>query len=310
MRHSGVRGVAAALLFSRAAFALSLWTSADAIPAGVPEACRKALARDIACGDSLVTAAQALSGRALGRGAAARYCTQACHDSLQAFRAEVEQHCGDAAHRMFPNSSLEQSGAVLASGLLWAYSLTCIRDSSGFCLEELYNGTREACSQCALQYGTVMAGSPWGQGAVSRESFSSLLSSCGSDPTSYSIPPPQASSPHGSPSLSAPDAGMHEPADAAGGRAGTKAASPACSGETYIVREGDTCVSIASAAGVATDRMIDLNRLDYDCSALAVGMKLCLQDACATHTVMANETCSSITKGREFSGIQLRSWNP
>ncbi|KAM4067131.1 lysM domain-containing protein [Hirsutella rhossiliensis] len=288
--------LAAWLLFPRAASAVTLWPSAEAIPADVPPACRQALARNLTCDDDLVTAAHAMGGRTLPDELAARYCTLECHDSLQEFRIHVDRHCGNAPYRMFHDSAWEQSGAMLAGGLLWAYELSCLRDSSGFCLVDLYAGGKGACSECSLEYGVVMAGSDYGQGAVSPDALSSLLYSCSADPTRH----PYMSSPLATASTAAAYSTLTT----------VTAPSATCSGTKYVVQAGDSCESISSAAGVATDRMIDLNHLDYNCTTLTPGMALCLQDQCAVHAVTSNDTCSSITRGTGFSKIQLTSWNP
>lgn len=161
--------------------------------------------------------------------------------------------------------------------------------SSGFCLAGLYGGTKDACSECALKYGVVMAASVWGRAVVSPDFFS-LLSSCRADPSSY---------PYGQ--LPTPTAKVIPR---------TAAASPTCTGIEYAVKAGDSCESISRDADVATDRMISLNHLGYNCSTLTAGMTLCLQDTCAIYTVPRNQTRSSITKERGFSRIQLISWNP
>lgn len=78
----------------------------------------------------------------------------------------------------------------------------------------------------------------------------------------------------------------------------------------YEVKDGDTCGSIALANSMATDRLIDVNKLDYQCTVLKPGMDLCIQDKCQLATFEENQTCEDITENRGFSVVQLVSWNP
>jgi hypothetical protein len=56
-------------------------------------------------------------------------------------------------------------------------------------------------------------------------------------------------------------------------------------GEQYEVCEGDTCQSIADDHGVALDRFLYQNGIDFGCSNLPVGSKVCITDCCALHKV-------------------------
>ncbi|PHH65093.1 hypothetical protein CDD81_3491 [Ophiocordyceps australis] len=83
-----------------------------------------------------------------------------------------------------------------------------------------------------------------------------------------------------------------------------------CLGIRYTVQAGDSCNSISHSSKVATDRIVELNHLDYDCATLTPGIDLCLEGPCELHVVGQNDTCASIVGGRGFSRIQLVSWNP
>ena len=56
---------------------------------------------------------------------------------------------------------------------------------TGFCLSDLYKGTKPACSDCALKYGAAMLSSDLGRDKIQPEGFSSLLSSCKASPSDY-----------------------------------------------------------------------------------------------------------------------------
>jgi hypothetical protein len=160
----------------------------------------------------------------------------------------------------------------------------------------MYNGDKEACSDCYLQYGAAMQESEYGRHKVPEDDFEDLLSMCSVDPDDYpftytSIPPTTT-----------------------GGGATTSASppssSPTCAGEMYETKEGETCVSIALANSMSTDRLIDVNHLDVNCTTLTSGMRLCIQDTCKLATIKAGQTCSDFISGTGFSAVQFISWNP
>ena len=83
-----------------------------------------------------------------------------------------------------------------------------------------------------------------------------------------------------------------------------------CTGTKYTVTSDDTCKSISLAKSIAIDRLIYDNRLDYNCTSLQAGTSLCLGPPCALQTVLENQTCQDITQGKQFTNVQLISWNP
>ena len=83
-----------------------------------------------------------------------------------------------------------------------------------------------------------------------------------------------------------------------------------CTGTKYTVTSADTCKSISLAKSIAIDRLISENRLDYNCTSLKAGTSLCLGRSCALQTVLRNQTCQDITQGKQFTDVQLISWNP
>lgn len=139
-----------------------------------------------------------------------------------------------------------------------------------------------------------MVSTDYGRGIVPEEAFELILSSCSVPASDY--PYTYTSSPTLgttiSPTTSPP------------------APTASCTGKTYTVKESDTCLSISKDNSVATDRMIDVNHLDYACSSLTIGSKLCIQDTCVLATIEEGQTCDSIVEGRGFSVVQLQSWNP
>jgi hypothetical protein len=87
------------------------------------------LVQNIICPNSLVTAPQVASGLALSDADATAYCTTACYDSLKSFQTKVTAGCGTTMYTLFINSTYTQSAAALADSLVWAYGVSCIKDS-------------------------------------------------------------------------------------------------------------------------------------------------------------------------------------
>lgn len=108
--------------------AIQLWESPADIPNSVPAVCRAALIANITCDPILLTADQALANAALTEDVAAEYCTTACAESINMFQSRVDSACGRGALALWHESTLRQSPWHLASGLAWAYELSCIED--------------------------------------------------------------------------------------------------------------------------------------------------------------------------------------
>jgi hypothetical protein len=61
-----------------------------------------------------------------------------------------------------------------------------------FCLSKIVNGTAKDCDDCMFQFQAGMLDSKYGDRRISEQSFTSLLSSCGVNPSDY---------PHSTPTL-------------------------------------------------------------------------------------------------------------
>lgn len=109
--------------------AIRVWSHPDKISTSVPSDCRDALAYNIACANSLVTAPDAANGAALVGEAATAYCTKECHDSLQTFQKNILSACGKKEYQIYKSNTIKQSPLAVADGLVWAYNLMCIEDS-------------------------------------------------------------------------------------------------------------------------------------------------------------------------------------
>ncbi|KAK0717315.1 hypothetical protein B0T26DRAFT_293818 [Lasiosphaeria miniovina] len=137
-----------------------------------------------------------------------------------------------------------------------------------------------------------MLNSSYGLTHITPPDFSSLLSSCSVPATRYSYSTPSSS------------------VTPTGTSSSTASAAPTCTGTSYTAESGDTYASIARANSVATDRFVTGNHLDYNCTAIAPGAKLCLPQSCLLYLVETNDTCAGITADESFYLNQLLSWNP
>ncbi|KAF9048363.1 glycoside hydrolase [Hymenopellis radicata] len=86
------------------------------------------------------------------------------------------------------------------------------------------------------------------------------------------------------------------------------------------VASGSTCFSIAQAAGITTDQLLSFNP-GLDCSALALGQKLCITagtlpgqpqqnpDGSTQYTTVPNDSCSAIGVKFSITVADLETWN-
>ncbi|KAH8891136.1 hypothetical protein GQ53DRAFT_720459 [Thozetella sp. PMI_491] len=282
------------LLAATAADAIQIWQDPIDIPTTVPNRCRAALVQNITCSDFLVSPQKAAQGETVVGDAADVYCGDTCSASITQFQTAVGAACGDTFYQLFVNSTLQQSAKGIADQLAWAHKLVCIKDSSGYCLADMYAGNKDVCSDCYLQYGSTMQESDYGRAVIPEAAFKDLLSTCSVDATKYPYT-------------------YTAPPTTTGGPTSTTTAPPStstCPGSVYTSKEGDTCESISLAQSVATDRLVDVNYLDYNCTTLTAGMQLCIQDTCKLATIQTNQTCDDIAANGGFSVTQLTSWNP
>ena len=147
-----------------------------------------------------------------------------------------------------------------------------------------------------MKYGAVMVSSDYGRRNFPPKAYSSLQSSCSVPASSY--PYTYTPLPTGTPTSGTPTGST------------SATAIPTCSGQTYVSQANDTCHSISKAQSISTDRLVEINHLDYSCSSLSSGTELCIQDTCTVYTVQSNETCQDIIRGQSFGLVQLIGWNP
>jgi LysM repeat protein len=91
-------------------------------------------------------------------------------------------------------------------------------------------------------------------------------------------------------------------------------AAASCSGQQYTVASGDTCDSIAAAAGMPVDLLQYADAGTLDCSQLRVGADVCLfgtTPSCPmVYQVKAGDTCVSVAAAMGLTSEQFYSLNP
>ncbi|GAB1317701.1 hypothetical protein MFIFM68171_07911 [Madurella fahalii] len=257
------------------AVALKFWGAPGDIPSSVPMRCRMPLTHNITCDvDDLVTPTRLFSGEVVVGGHADVYCAAACRNSLKTFQTAVSSGCGHTPYKLWPDMTEGQSVKEVVDGLVWTQEMLCLQDSM------------------ALKYRAGMQASPLGRQRYPEAQFLSVLSACSVPTSSY----PYSFTP-GAPITSSTTTSA-------------VTATPTCTGTKYTVRTGDTCKSISKAQSMSTDRLIDVNYLEYNCTTLTVGQDLCIQDKCPLVTIQKNQTCQDLVAGKGFTTVQLQSWNP
>lgn len=271
---------------------VQLFNSSD-VPSSVPSACASALIKDVDC-SQFVSASYVSNQRFIEEATLETLCTSTCASSISSFQSGVEFACGTTAYEF--DGNITQTVQSIVDPLLWAYNVSCITSGDAFCIPEVVNSSSgiTACDDCFLRYEAAMLDSEYGRIRIDDDSFSSLLSSCGVPASSYPYTDPATTT-----TITSTATGTT-----------TSAATATCTGNLYTVGADDTCDSIAKANSLATDRFISVNNLDYNCSSLVAGNRVCVEGSCALYEIKANDTCSGILADQTYTLVQLLSWNP
>ncbi|KAJ5505939.1 hypothetical protein N7453_004896 [Penicillium expansum] len=260
-------GILSVFLLAQEAVAIQVWNNTDGFSDDVP-------------------AAYVANGAALVGNLASQYCTEECHDSIDNFQRSSHLAYGTKAYALVKNSTARLVPGDIVNGLMWEYELSCIKDSTGYCLAGIYNHTKTACSDCTLKYGAVMASSEYGRKQFPPNVLS-LLSSCNVPASSYTYVYTSSN-----PTTTPESSGVSSSA--------TATPTSTFTGKTYIAKEDDTCKSISEGQSISTDRLVEVNHLDYSCSSLTSGTALCIEKTCTMYTVQANQTCEDIDHPSEL----------
>ncbi|EUC49055.1 carbohydrate-binding module family 50 protein [Bipolaris oryzae ATCC 44560] len=226
-------------------------------------------------------------------------CSGSCAQSLTSARKAIQAACTSPKDVMTPSGGVAYPATFLADRYLYAIQLSCLKSSSGQYCDTMVaswmnqsssaNWTKaQNCSDCELGVQKLQLGSPFGYDDDGAATFASLTSSCNAGGYAYATPAPYAINATAPPPPPARN----------------------CSG-TYIIQEGDTCMSISVKANVSTYGLISANGFDISCNLLPpVGSTICLPKKCNTYQLSFYDRCGDITSGYNITRQQLLSWNP
>ncbi|KAJ6151669.1 hypothetical protein N7470_006797 [Penicillium chermesinum] len=274
-------------------YSVQIRNSSGAPPEGIAVGCWNALSTNITC-SQLVPAYKVSQQVLYSNTDLSKLCTTTCSNSLHEFQEDVYESCGDATLSFDGRNT---TAAELVDPLVWAYNVTCLQDSSGFCNPQIFNSSYflDGCSDCVLSYIARMLESDYGRVRFNDKGFSSQLSSCGVPATKYPYTTP-TSSPLSS--------------STAPGSASSTPTTRACSGDSYTVGEDDSCESIAEANSIPIGTFLADNGIDQNCTTLKPGSEVCLSPSCTLYKVKEGDTCKTILEGKGYYKNQLLSWNP
>jgi LysM repeat protein len=164
-------------------------------------------------------------------------------------------------------------------------------------LAEWRNQSKEAdkCSDCILGPIGIGLQSPLEYNSEDAAEFSSLTKECGAKGYEFKTPTPYAATSTRNPSQ------------------GTGAPTPAsCNGRKYVVKQNDTCQSIAFAQKVSTYALMQDNGIDVYCSGLPEpGRTLCLpKNECKPYILNPGDTCEGLAAAANATVEQILRWNP
>ncbi|PGH35458.1 hypothetical protein GX50_01673 [[Emmonsia] crescens] len=220
-------------------------------------------------------------------------CGTSCRKDLDNLRNSILGACKGPNDVIVPGGSIAYPATYLVDRFLYATSLSCLEDGSTgqYCdvIAASWNGTSTPardCSFCELGIQKLQLSSPFGYSEEGAADFSSLTSSCSADGYNYATPTYYALN-----STTAPPA-------------------PTCT-SPYVIKEGDTCVTISRDNNVSTYRLIVENSIDINCNLLpAAGKALCIPRACETHQLQLADTCRTLVRDLNITMAQLLAWNP
>ncbi|SMR60144.1 unnamed protein product [Zymoseptoria tritici ST99CH_3D1] len=141
----------------------------------------------------------------------------------------------------------------------------------------------------------VALNSPLGYDEDAASSFANLTSSCNATGYDFSIPTPY--------SQNAPETVQAASADIA---------TPAECPDSYTIKPGDDCHSVARQLNVSSYSLLQQNYLDLYCRSFATaGTAICIPPQCDTYTWLPTDTCESVvSQHTSLSVPQFLAWNP
>ncbi|KAH8431631.1 LysM peptidoglycan-binding domain-containing protein [Aspergillus melleus] len=261
--------------------------------AGLTSACKTALSQTIRCHPFLKTFKSQNVGKYIDDAMEAdMICAPSCGDSLKSWFDNVSTSC---INQTLGFSKPSRNGGYIYAG----YNQTCHKDpETGQYCQSIINeyptvasirsmSTADMCSYCFKQKYIMMQASAYTAYDVrAQENLEIINKECGLN-KSTELPEPLVKIPDSS--------------------------KPMCLTDmTYIIRENDTCDTIALEYSVASAAIQGGNsELIYDCSYLIAGREICIPLSCENiYTLQDNDTCFSIEDSGLVKYGGVRKFNP
>lgn len=157
------------------------------------------------------------------------------------------------------------------------------------------------CNECALSAIKTQLEMPLASNADLASGLSSVASSC---QTIVSVSALPSASPPWVTTAAGPTATSTAP----------PTASSSCAGESYVVKDDDTCKSVSQGQRIDTVQLLMANNLVAGCANFpaAAGSKLCIPSAlaCEPYVIKSGDTCTSIANYAKATWAQVVAWNP
>ncbi|KAL4739532.1 hypothetical protein BDV11DRAFT_169947 [Aspergillus similis] len=185
----------------------------------------------------------------------ATICMDSCKESLQSFRSQEIEACGDEYYDIVGQFVPASYGV---DQLLFAYNYTCLQDGTTdeYCAPLIDEWSQagptdeQSCTKCMLKTFQVELNSPFGYYVEFASYYSSLTSGCGLSDYPITSPPPYTVTATTSPSTTT-----------------TTTATPSIScASKYTVKEGDDCISVSLVQKVSEAMLRYNNEIAADCS--------------------------------------------
>ncbi|KAF5004162.1 hypothetical protein FDECE_9300 [Fusarium decemcellulare] len=218
-------------------------------------------------------------------------CVDGCLEELKSLRTQIESACSsDKVVR----SDIAYPGTYMIDNYILGYNLACRKDpkSGQFC-DVLFAKAGESeddalsCSDCLLGSWKAELESPLGYDEEYASDFAEKTSSCKATgytfatPTSYAL------------------------------NSTTRGPTPTMACDSpYVVKEGDSCASIAKQNNVSTNGIVSLNSLGQGCQGLRQGRTVCLPETCAVHKIVKTDDCATLASKYNTAEYRLLAWNP
>ncbi|KAF7296692.1 hypothetical protein HMN09_01078200 [Mycena chlorophos] len=267
-------------------------------------ACASALTASINCNSTVSTLGL---GTILTDAELNSVCTSTCTSSLASYRAKVVSACAGYAMVLDPTTNVSYAPTLTVDYIGGPYNVQCLKDptSGKFCSDiidgyDATNGltslpTNELCSFCTLStLNTTLLSSVLYSSSLEAV-YDAIATTCGVPQFNPSL-------------ISSPVVSSGSPVGVSG--ASSQASQCQVLGRNVTVSTETSCAAVAAANSVSFYDVYISNSLpSTNCTVLA-NTKLCLPQACTTHTIAGSDTCAQIAAANNITATQLLSYNP